>query len=149
MIDDELDIDPAEPLSRRQIVAIAGVLTLLAAVATMAVVVIAGMSGTDAPRTAAGASRGMVEPLDMSTVPDDIAAHYHHAQAHLAEYQQIPCWCGCEQFLAHRTLTDCFVRADGRGWEAHAAGCGVCTAEALMTESTLDRGGTAAEAKAA
>jgi uncharacterized protein with PCYCGC motif len=79
-------------------------------------------------------------PLDLATVSADIAGHYRNALAHADSYREIPCWCGCQQFLGHRNLFDCFVRPDGRGWEAHAAGCGVCNGEAAMAQRMLDEG---------
>ena len=143
----ELD-DESDPLSRRQIAAVVGAFAAMALVAAVVVVVVAGMSRGDTTHAAATASHGTVAPLDLSSVPEAMAGHYTYAAAHTAEYQQIPCWCGCQQFLGHRNLADCFVRADGEGWEAHAAGCGVCTAEAVIAETALDRGGTPAQIKA-
>ena len=89
-------------------------------------------TATPATKTAA--------PLNLSTVPADVAEHYQYAAAHLMEFEQIPCWCGCMQYLGHRSLADCFVRADGKGWEAHAALCPVCLSEAAMAEMMLKQG---------
>lgn len=113
----------------------AGMVLTIAGV-TAFVVVAAG--GGKEPADAAG--RGQVAPLELASVSDRIAGHYRYAKVHTAEYEQIPCWCGCEQFLDHRNLADCFVRADGKGWEAHAAGCGVCNAEAVIAERMLAEG---------
>lgn len=99
--------------------------------------------------SAAGPARGGVAPLDLGTVSAGVAAHFRLAAAHLEEYRQVPCWCGCQQFLGHRNLADCFVRADGRGWEAHAAGCGVCLGEAAIAERMLGDGATPADVTAA
>lgn len=83
-------------------------------------------------------------PLDLAVVPHEIAGHYHYAQAHSDAYRQIPCWCGCQQFLGHRNLEDCFVRPAG-GWQAHAAGCGVCIGESAIAQRMLEGGQTAAD----
>lgn len=93
--------------------------------------------------------RAGAAPLDLATVSTDIAGHYRFAAAHPDAYRDIPCWCGCQQFLGHRNLFDCFVRPDGRGWEAHAAGCGVCNGEAAMAERMLDAGQTPNDVAAA
>ena len=55
-------------------------------------------------------------------------------------------WCrsrGCDRMLGHRNLGDCFVTATG-DWDAHASGCGICTAEALTARAQLDAGVAAA-----
>lgn len=89
-------------------------------------------SGSDAPTDAA--------PLELASVSTDIAGHYQ-AAADLADvYREVPCYCGCEEFLGHRDLYDCFVRADGQGWEAHAARCGVCIAESTLVRELVDAG---------
>jgi hypothetical protein len=124
---------------RRRAVAAVAVAALVAVTAAVTLAVTGG--GHPEPAGAA--------PLDLATVSTDIAGHYRHAAAHTDAYGQIPCWCGCEQFLGHRNLADCFVRPDGRGFEAHAAGCGVCNGEATIAERMLAAGSTPAEVAAA
>ena len=127
-----------------------GAAGLLAAVAVVTVLSAGAGSPREVGHPPTGAPPpGAVAPLDLTTVSASIAAHYHFAADHFAEFEQIPCWCGCEQFLGHRHLGDCFVRADGRGWEAHAAGCGVCIGEAVTARRMLDEGRTPAEIKTA
>jgi hypothetical protein len=46
-------------------------------------------------------------------------------------YEQVPCFCGCQDMLGHRNLEDCFVTPDG-AWESHASGCQVCIDESRM-----------------
>ena len=70
---------------------------------------------------------GVVEPGD---VPEALAVWYRGAESHPDVFAEVPCFCGCAAMLDHRHLLDCFVRADGDGWEAHALGCGVCLGEA-------------------
>lgn len=77
--------------------------------------------------------------LDLTSVDESVAVHYRFAREHRAELAQLRCWCGCEQFLDHRHLADCFVRPDG-GWEPHAAGCGVCLGEAALVAELLADG---------
>jgi hypothetical protein len=79
-------------------------------------------------------------PLDLASIPHQIAGHYHAARDLADTYGQVPCFCGCEEFLGHRKLYDCFVRADGPGWEAHAAGCGVCIAESTTVRDLTGAG---------
>ncbi|MFP5579754.1 MAG: PCYCGC motif-containing (lipo)protein [Acidimicrobiia bacterium] len=113
----------------------------------VAVAVIAGTlaalagSGSDAPTAAA--------PLELASVSTDIAGHYQAATELADVYREVPCYCGCEEFLDHRDLYDCFVRADGQGWEAHAAGCGVCIAESTLVRDLTDAGTPAGDIPAA
>lgn len=72
--------------------------TILAALVALAAAVtflVVGGGGNDHADAA---------PLDLSTVSDEVAAHYRYAQAHGDTFARIPCWCGCQQFLDHRNL---------------------------------------------
>ena len=81
-----------------------------------------------------------VPPLDLDDVAPNIAEHYRTAEANHDVYSQVPCYCGCERSICHRHLADCFVRSDGGGWDAHAAGCAVCTDESAMVRRLLADG---------
>jgi hypothetical protein len=116
-----------------------------------AVVVLAGSGGDD--RTAAAAPTGSsqpaeVPPLDLAMVSTSTASQYHASKADPGTYRQVPCFCGCEEFLGHRNLYDCFVRADGESWDAHASGCGICIAESISVQDLLDDGHDAASIRA-
>ena len=65
----------------------------------------------------------------LSSLPAEHQVVYRAAAADPDAMTKVRCYCGCEGFLAHRHLLDCFVRPDG-GWERHATGCAVCLAEA-------------------
>jgi len=120
------------------------------AVVTAVVLGAAGMGAFVLLRGDGDASTMRVAPggaLDLSTVPGPMAAHYRYAAAHPSAYRQIPCFCGCEEALEHRSLLDCFVRAQ-RGWEAHAAGCAVCIQESEMLRSMLGEGASLAQIRA-
>jgi hypothetical protein len=78
--------------------------------------------------------------VDLALMDDERAAHYRAAARHADTFRAVTCWCGCEQFLAHENLYDCFVRADGQGWEPHAVGCGICLSEAAEVRYQLDAG---------
>lgn len=82
---------------------------------------------------------GVIHPDD---VPEPIAVHYRAAHDHPDVFAAVPCFCGCQEMLDHRHLLDCFARPDGSGWEAHAAGCGVCLGEAQQVEDLLAAGVT-------
>lgn len=84
--------------------------------------------------------RVAVPALELASVSSEVAGHYHAAADLSDVYREVPCYCGCEEFLGHRHLYDCFVRADGAGWEAHAAGCGVCLAESALVRELTDAG---------
>lgn len=87
-----------------------------------------------------GHAMGAAPPLELATLTEDVAALYRFADAHQAELVEVPCFCGCEEFLAHESLYDCFVRADGAGYDSHAAGCGVCLGEATVASDLLAAG---------
>ena len=103
-----------------------------------AVAVLAASTDPDGRRATADQAVSDTAPLDLATVADSTALHYLAAEDHPKIYQQVPCFCGCEEFLGHRHLYDCFVRADGRGWDTHAAGCAVCIAESATVLALLD-----------
>ena len=103
------------------------------AVAVIAGTLAAFSGGNDATTTA-------VAPLELAAVSPAVAEHYHSAAELEDVYRQVPCYCGCEEFLGHRHLYDCFVRADGQGWDAHAARCGVCIAESKMVRDLTTAG---------
>lgn len=86
-------------------------------------------------------------PLDLASVTPEIAANFTYAKAHPAGYSAITCYCGCQEYLGHRNLFDCFVRSDGKGWDAHAAGCGVCLVESITARRLADQGHSAAEVR--
>lgn len=132
------DQQPYPGLSFGAVLGIAGaVLVLLVG----AVVVLASTSDADRHRA------GMVEipaddtpPLELASVAEATAVHYLAARADPATYQEVPCFCGCDEFLGHRHLYDCFVRADGQGWDTHAASCGICIAESITVQELLGEG---------
>jgi uncharacterized protein with PCYCGC motif len=114
---------------------------LVTFIAAALVIVLAGVGGWamrhDTPMPSSGQA---MSGLMLNTVPPEIATHYHFADAHPSVYEQVPCFCGCDQMLGHRSLLDCFVRPDGSGWEPHASGCGVCIQESQMIRRMLARG---------
>jgi hypothetical protein len=67
--------------------------------------------------------------VDLASLPVEHRVLYAAAAADHEAFTQVRCHCGCEAFLDHRHLLDCFERPDG-GWEGHATGCAVCLAEA-------------------
>lgn len=112
---------------------------LVALVVAPVVIALVVVAGTFAVLAGGGnVSPAGAAPLDLSTVPEQVAGHYQAAEDLADVYRQVPCFCGCEEFLGHRDLYDCFVRADGAGWESHAAGCGVCIAESTLVRDLTD-----------
>ena len=77
--------------------------------------------------------------FDPMQQPAGMAAHYTFARSHLGLMARVPCYCGCQSFLSHRNLGDCFVKPDGT-WESHASGCGICTQESGLVERLLQKG---------
>ena len=83
-------------------------------------------SDHEAPQMLQVAPGGEVE---LASLPAEHQVLYEAAVADREAFTQVRCYCGCEDFLAHRHLLDCFERPEG-GWERHATGCAVCLAEA-------------------
>ncbi len=114
------------------------------AIAVVSAMVLGGLGLTGAvmvmsPHDRGGAVMG-VGMLDLDTVSAEIAGHYHFASAHRSMYGTVPCFCGCDAMLGHRSLRDCFLHADGAGWEPHASGCAICIEESQMIRGMLGRG---------
>jgi hypothetical protein len=116
-------------------------LLAVAVVAAGAAALVVSNGGRDT--SDAHAMSGAAAPLELASVSEDIAGHYRYAEAHQADLSVIPCFCGCEEFLAHENLYDCFLRTDGAGYDSHAAGCGVCIGEAVVASQLLDAGTSA------
>ena len=85
--------------------------------------------------------------LALASLPMDMQQHYRFAAAHPRTYGDVPCFCGCEAMLDHRSLLDCFVRPGG-GWERHASGCAVCIDESAMVKHMVAKGSTDAAIRA-
>ena len=106
---------------------------------TLVVLVAVLVGGALALGRSTGTTDHAPTTLDLATVEPAVAEHYHAAEAHRSLYADIPCYCGCEEFLGHRHLADCFLRP-GAGYEPHAAGCGVCLAESSLVRDLLADG---------
>jgi len=114
-------------------------------------VLVAGMllllvvGGTAAPRP-----DHAPDAFALDELAPDVAALYRYTAQHADHASELPCFCGCEEFLAHRNLADCFIQPGATGaWEQHASGCGVCIAEATVLRETLADGGSALDARVA
>jgi hypothetical protein len=113
------------------------VLAELALVALILVgvgVLVGGANGAD-PNDSFAAPKPAT--VSLANLPSAMADTYQYAADHAEHFMAIPCFCGCQQSLGHRSLEDCFVTPGG-DWDAHASGCGVCTAEAIAAKELLD-----------
>lgn len=128
------DADPLSGLIRKTIYLgwlLGGLLVVMVGVS----VYVTATTERQLPTTASTVSSDMlaVAPggvIELADIPEPFLVHYEGAADHPEVFSEVPCFCGCEAMLGHRHLLDCFVRADGDGWEAHASGCGVCLGEA-------------------
>lgn len=68
--------------------------------------------------------------VDLDGLPPTTQALYVAAEALPDLFEAVTCYCGCEDFLGHRHLRDCFIRPDGL-WELHGSACGICIAQAI------------------
>lgn len=103
-----------------------------AAVAAVAAVLLAPGWTASTSDSAAHAEMLAVAPggeVALADLPAELAGLYEAAHADREGFASVTCYCGCEEFLAHRGLLDCFLRPGG-GWERHAVGCAVCQQEA-------------------
>jgi hypothetical protein len=112
-------------------VGIALAVLALVGLGTLGLLRAAGASDTNHPTAAAS-----VVLADLSTVTPAIAADYEYAAEHLAEFAEIPCYCGCDASLGHRHLADCYVTTIG-AWDAHASGCAICGYETAAAREQL------------
>ena len=125
---------------RRRALLVVGGLALLAAIAVAAFV---GPLGSGKTSTAFALAPESALPEYFRKAPPNVREAYRFAIANRAILQQIPCYCGCEKSIGHRNLTDCFVRSDGNGWDAHAAGCEVCVDESVAVRRLMADGADA------
>lgn len=77
--------------------------------------------------------------VELAALPADHRQLYEAAAADEDAFTAVRCYCGCESFLDHASLLDCFVRPQG-GWERHATGCAVCLAEAREVVADREAG---------
>ena len=106
------------------------VLALVAVAVTVAMLAQDRLASADADAEAAPMMQ--VAPggeIELASLPADHRHLYEAAAADEEAFAEVRCYCGCESFLDHASLFDCFVRPQG-GWERHATGCAVCLAEA-------------------
>jgi len=120
-------------------------LAVLAAITLSILGLIRGVNGPDADHAVAAAP---VLRVDLSTLTPAITADYHYAADNLAEFAQIPCYCGCDHSLGHRNLADCYVTPTG-AWDVHASGCAVCGNETATAREQLTSGTPIADVRAA
>lgn len=139
-------------LSPANRIAVAGAVLVVPLAAAVVIGIVAAAIGAagDEGASAGGTattSMPMVAPdgvLDLATVSGEVAAEYRYAADHTDAYHEMRCWCGCVDAFGHRSLADCFVRADG-AWEAHGAGCAICLGEAEAARLRLDAGDAPAD----
>lgn len=119
----------------------------LAVLALIALGIFGLTRGASDPDEADALAASPVVTVELSTVTSAIAADYHYTADHLAEFAQIPCYCGCDHSLGHRSLADCYVTATG-AWDAHASGCAVCGNETATAREQLAAGVPIADVRA-
>jgi hypothetical protein len=95
--------------------------------------------GSGPAAQAGGTEQAAPTGFQLDGMSASMVAHYEHARANAGVYAHIPCFCGCQEMLAHRNLEDCFVTPDG-AWESHASGCQVCIDESRMAMRMISRG---------
>jgi hypothetical protein len=122
------------------------ILAELALVLLIFVGVAALVRGASAPDPADAARPAASPTVALADLPAVTADVYRYASDHAMHFAEIPCYCGCDRSLGHRNLADCFVNVAG-DWDAHASGCGVCTAEAIAAREQLDAGTAIADVR--
>ncbi|MGQ9733474.1 MAG: PCYCGC motif-containing (lipo)protein [Candidatus Bipolaricaulia bacterium] len=77
---------------------------------------------------------------------DYTLASYMIAVAMPQALELIPCYCSCDA-AGHEDLADCFLK--GKGFNSHAANCGICKVEAVRAaELLLEEGKSIKETRA-
>jgi hypothetical protein len=107
---------------------------LVAAVVALATAVGLVVGDRPAPSESMAVSAAAMEvapggEVELASLPADHRHLYEAAADDEDAFSAVRCYCGCEAFLGHATLLECFVRPQG-GWERHATGCAVCLGEA-------------------
>jgi hypothetical protein len=106
----------------------------------------AGLAGGVAVVTAAALavlqpwSAGEPAPFDLASQPAETVRWYRFAESHADLVSRVPCYCGCGKSLGHHSLSDCFMRPDGEGYDSHASACTICLDEARDAERLLAEG---------
>lgn len=125
-----MQTEPSEPIGPVRWTLVA----LIVLAAAVALVLVPDTTPTADPVAAPTDAMLQVSPggqVELASLPQDQQVLYEAAAADPDAFTQVACYCGCESFLDHRHLLDCFVRPDG-AWERHATGCAVCLAEAAQ-----------------
>ena len=122
-------------------------LTGLLVVVLVAAGVLALLRGTAGPDTSDTRMDTTAATISLGELSPTGAGLYRAAADHGDHFTALPCYCGCDTTLAHRSLRDCFITASG-AWDAHASGCAICTAEAVTALELLDAGVPAATVQA-
>lgn len=133
--DEAFDVPSLESADRRT------TLRVVMAELTIILLVVVGIGalarGASAPIPSSASGSVTAVTVSLADLPAATAEIYQYAADHADHFADIPCYCGCDRSLGHRNLEDCFVNPAG-GWDAHASGCGICTAEALTAQELLD-----------
>lgn len=143
------DADPLSGLVRKTIYLswlLGGILVVMVGVSLYATATTerpAPITSSTAPADMLAVAPGGV--IELADIPDPFLALYEGAAANPDVFSEVPCFCGCDAMLGHRHLLDCFVRAAGDGWEAHASGCGVCLGEAEQVLALIADGASTDE----
>jgi hypothetical protein len=66
-------------------------------------------------------------------------AAYHYAMSHPEVVAWMPCYCGCDA-MEHRSNLDCYLKANGAGFEEHASYCGICVDITLKAKELVAQG---------
>ena len=109
---------------------------------------------TMAPSRAAGAPVAPELPADVVRVdaaamwavrPDFVRADatteaaYRYAIEHPEIVAWMPCYCGCDA-MEHRSNLDCYLKANGAGFEEHASYCRICVDITLKAKALVAQG---------
>ena len=121
-----------EQLSRSLVLVAAALLAAGGIAAMVAIVAVVPSSEETSARDHAS--------LDLSSASAEVRQAYQLALARRDLFAHLPCYCGCVLLdEPHRSLADCFVRADG-SFDTHASGCRICVDIALDAEAASQRG---------
>lgn len=74
-------------------------------------------------------------------------AAYHYAIEHPEVVAWMPCYCGCDA-MEHRNNLDCYLKANGAGFEEHASFCEICVQITLKAKNLVGQGTSLREVRA-
>jgi uncharacterized protein with PCYCGC motif len=100
---------------------------------------VAACGGAPAPKATLNAMPDVQFPEFVYASEMSLKAYRLAMQMPIDWLRSLPCYCNCGPTLGHRSLYDCFIKADG-SFNDHASTCAVCDLEVTDAAKWLTEG---------